>query len=278
MKHGTYQEYQNSNLTLPQQALLTAWDCLPRYQQDLVLVGGLAIKHLTHPPAAGLPGPATLDVDFGISIGASGGTYGNIKETLSAHDFKWSAEMKRFIRKFETIDLYIDLLTDDGTADTGTATVDDSLTVGIVPGIDRALDVYREVTIKGMTLIGSESEQIIKVAEAGPMLALKLNAFGGPVTGRKTPKDAHDILYLAINYLDGTDSAIAGFHAEKSSENRAIRHAVYALENYFGTPDSLGPMSCAAFRLNNRHLEPNFADESMQIRQQCVTLAQALLS
>jgi hypothetical protein len=37
-------------------------------------------------------------------------------------------------------------------------------------------------------------------------------------------------------------------------------------------------MSCAAFRLNNLHLNPELEDESMQIRQQCVTLAQALLS
>jgi hypothetical protein len=186
--------------------------------------------------------------------------------------------MKRFVRKFDALDLYIDLLTDDGTADTGAATVDDSLTVGIVPGIARALEVTREIKIEGATLVGSESVQRIKVAEAGPMLALKLNAFGGPVTGRKTPKDAHDILYLAMNYLDGPDSAIAAFHAERSAGNRAIRFAVYALENYFTTPNSLGPMSCAAFRMNNQHQAPEFEAESMQIRQQCVTLAQTLLS
>lgn len=278
MKHDTFEKYAKSDLQLPQQALLTAWDCLTAYREDLVLVGGLAIKHLTHPPSEGMPGPVTLDVDFGISIGASGGSYGSIRETLAAHGFKWSAETKRFVRKFDTLDLFIDLLTDDGTADTGAATVDDSLTVGIVPGIARALDVTREIKIEGITLVGSESGQRIKVAEAGPMLALKLNAFGGPVTGRKTPKDAHDILYLAMNYLDGTDAAIASFHAERSAGNRAMPHAVYALENYFTTPDSLGPMSCAAFRMNNLHQDPALEDESMQIRQQCVTLAQELLA
>jgi hypothetical protein len=81
-----------------------------------------------------------------------------------------------------------------------------------------------------------------------------------------------------MNYLDGTDFAIAAFLAEKSADNRAMPHAIYALENYFSTPDSLGPMSCAAFRLNNLHLNPELEAESMQIRQQCVTLAQALLS
>jgi len=278
MKHNTFEEYAQADLQLPQRALLTAWDCLTAYQEDLVLVGGLAIKYLTHPPGEGMPGPVTLDVDFGISIGASGGSYGSIRETLSAHGFKWNAQMNRFVRKFDTLDLYIDLLTDDGTADTGAATVDDSLTVGIVPGVARALDVTREIKIKGSTLVGSESEQRIKVAEVGPMLALKLNAFGGPVTGRKIPKDAHDILYLAMNYIDGTESAIAAFHAERSVGNRAIPYAIYTLANYYTTPDSLGPMSCAAFRMNNRHLDPEVESESMQIRQQCVTLAQELLA
>lgn len=278
MKHGTFEEYTRADLELPQRALLTAWDCLAAYQDDLVLVGGLAIKHLTHAPDEGMPGPVTLDVDFGISIGASGDSYGSIRDTLAAHDFKWNAELKRFVRKYDELDLYIDLLTDDDAADTGSVTVDDSLTLGIVPGIARALRVNRKIKIKGTPLVGSESEQTIKVAEAGPMLALKLNAFGGPVTGRKTPKDAHDILYLAMNYLDGSDAAIAAFHAETTAGNRAMAHAVFALQNYFTTPDSLGPMSCAAFRMNNQHLAPELEEESMLIRQQCVTLAQALLS
>jgi hypothetical protein len=277
MKYGTYEQYTKEDLGLPQRALLTAWDCLAAYQEDLVLVGGLAIKHLTHPPEEGMPGPVTLDVDFGISIGASGGSYGSIRDTLAAHDFIWHGDLKRFVRKFDEIDLYIDLLTDNGTTDTGTVVVDDSLALGVVPGIERALRVYRHIVINGDSLVGSKSEQSIKVAEVGPMLALKLNAFGGPV-GRKAPKDAHDVLYLAMNYLDGTDAAIAAFHAEKADGNRAIQHAVFALENYFTTPDSHGPMSCAAFRLNERHLAPELEDESIQIRQQCVTLAQALLS
>jgi hypothetical protein len=277
MKHDTFDKYAQSDLGLPQQALLTAWDCLAAYQQDLVLVGGLAIKHLTHPPDEGMPGPVTLDVDFGIKIAASGGMYGSIRDTLGGHGFDWQADKKRFARKFETLDLYIDLLTDDGKGSMGTAIVDDSLAVGTVPGIERALAVNRVIQISGRTLVGSESSQLIRVAEVGPMLVLKLNAFGGP-NGRKTPKDAHDILYLAMNYIDGTDRAISAFHEEKVAENGAIRQAIYALENYFSTPDSLGPMSCAAFRMNNQHQAPELEAESMQIRQQYVTLAQALLT
>lgn len=276
MKHDTFEKYAASNLDLPQRALLTAWDCLAAYQGDLVLVGGMAIHHLTHPPQIGMVGPVTLDVDFGIRIAASSGMYGSIRESLSAHGFEWMNAEKRFLRKFPDLDLYIDLLTDDGKSDMGTAFVDDGLAVGTLPGIDRALEVKRLVKISGKTSVGADATQSIAVAEVGPMLALKLNAFGGPA-GRKTPKDAHDILYLATEYVDGPDLAIQAFHTERKAGNRAVPHAISALEHYFEDENAEGPMACAAFRLNNRHEKREFEGESILIRQQCVTLAQALL-
>jgi hypothetical protein len=274
-KLDTYEKYMESITDLPQRALLTAWDCLEEYQDDLVLAGGLAVRHLTRPPEEGLPGPVTLDVDFAIRIFAGGGMSGSIRYILGEQDFEWVGQ--RFRRKFEELDLYIDLLTDDGIKDSGTVIVDDSLAIGTLPGMDRALEINRPVEIKGMTLTGEETTQIIAVAEVGPMLALKLNAYGG-VKARKAPKDAHDILYLAMNYLDGTDRAIAAYHEERSAGNRAIRFADGALRAFYKDENDDGPMDCAAFRLNNRHLDPEFEEESMQIRQQCVTLALALLS
>jgi len=275
MKHETFEEYPADAMDLPQKALLTTWDCLSDYRDDLVLVGGLAVRHLTKPPVEGMPGPVTLDVDFGISIAASGGMYGSIRETLSAHGFKW--EDKRFVRKFAEMSLFVDLLTDDGEADSGTAIVDDSLPVGVVPGISRALERSRFISISGTTLLGVQQTELIRVAEVGPLLVLKLNAFGGPV-GRKANKDVHDTLYLAMNYLDGTQKAIADFQEEKSAGNRGLPHALHALNSYFKTPDAQGPMACAAFRLNNRHREAEFLEESERIRQQCVTLAEELLA
>ncbi len=237
-------------------------------------MGGLAVRHLTQPPAEGMPGPVTLDVDFGISIGAGGDMYGSIRDTLSAHGFKW--EEKRFVRKFDEMNLYVDLLTDDDKADSGTAIVDDGLSVSVFPGINRALEQNRFITVSGTTLLGVPQTAEVRVAEVGPLLVLKLNAFGGP-QGRKAPKDVHDMLYLALNYLEGSGKAVAAFHEEKSAGNRGMSHALHALKNYFATPESPGPMACAAFRLNNQHLAPEFQDESERIRQQCVTLADALL-
>ena len=277
MKHDTFEKYAAMNTDLPERALLTAWDCLSRYHEDLVLAGGLAIKYLTHPPAEGLPGSVALDVDFGIYLGASAGQYSSMRELLGAHGFDWSSTEKRFARQFDELKLYIDLLTEDGESNMGTATVDDTLSVGTIPGINRALEQNRWVDIAGRTLVGSKMTQSIKVAEVGPMLALKLNAFGGPA-GRKAPKDAHDILYLAMNYLDGPEAAIAGFRAEREAGNYAVGLAEAALRNYFTDEDAEGPMACAAFRMNNQHLQPELADESMQLRQQLVTLAYELLA
>lgn len=275
MKHDTFDKYSAHAMDLPQRALLTTWDCLSAYRDDLVLVGGLAIHHLTKPSENGMPGPVTLDVDFGLSVGAGGGIYGSIRDTLSGHGFKW--EDNRFARRFDDLTLFVDLLTDDGKADTGAAVVDDGLSVSVVPGISRALEHHRFVTVSGTSLLGVTQTEQIRVAEVGPLLVLKLNAFGGPV-GRKANKDAHDILYLSMNYLDGTQKAVKAFHDEKSVGNRGMPHALHALNNYFSGPEAQGPMACAAFRLNNRHLEPEFQEESERIRQQCVTLAEALLS
>lgn len=275
MKHDTIEKYPPDSLDLTQRALLTTWDCLAAYREDLVLVGGLAVRYLTRRASEGLPDAVTLDVDFGISVGTSGGMYGSIKQTLSAHDFRWDGG--RFVRKIEGVSLIVDLLTDHGSKDTGSVIVDDGLSVGIVPGIERALAKYREVEISGRTLLGVEQTERIRIAEIGPMLVLKLNAFGGP-TGRKAPKDAHDIAYLGLNYLGGIDEVVAGFAEEKNAANRGMPAALQALQKYFVTEDAQGPVSCASFRLNNQHEHPMNAEESLRIRQECVTLAQALLA
>jgi hypothetical protein len=125
-------------------------------------------------------------------------------------------------------------------------------------------------------LIGSPSTHFIRVAEVGPLLVLKLNAFGGP-TARKAPKDVHDILYLAMHYLDGTPKVIEHFRMEKLVQNRGMPSALRSLQEYFSNANAQGPLSCAAFRMNNQHLDPDYAEESLRIREQCVTLALELL-
>ena len=271
MKQDTLGGYLEGNLELPQKALLTAWDCLSRYQGDMVLVGGLAIRHITRPPGEGMPGPVTLDVDFGIGIGASSGLYDSIKVTLSRHGFAW--EGGRFKRGFDDFELHIDLLTDNGKSQGGTVMVDDGLQVSLTPGINRALECHRVLEIEGINLVGARQKHAIRVSEIGPLLVLKLNAFAG----RKAPKDAHDFLYLGMNYLEGTERALELFRAERAADNPGMERALETLRTQFGEAEANGPLSCAAFRLNNRQLDPRYREEARRIQEPCVTLARELL-
>lgn len=272
MKHDTFNKYPADSLELPIQALLTTWGCLEDFHEDLVLVGGLAVRFLTKPAKDGFPGPVTLDVDFGVNIGTSAGAYPGILENLSGHDFKWGRG--RFTRKFPSMDLHIDVMTDDNKSAKGTVVVDDGLSVSIFPGIHRALACHRKVKVSGKTLVGTDKSEEIKVAEIGPLLVLKLNAFHG----RKAPKDAHDILFLAMNYLDGIEAAVAGFQDERRMGNRGLDRALNCLQRDFLDNKADGPMSCAAFRLNNQHEEKQNEDAAMRIREECVTLARALMA
>lgn len=271
-KRDTFDQYSPLEQEQAAQALLTAWDCLSDYHDDLVLVGGLAIRYLTHPPQGGQIGAVTIDVDFGIHIGVSSGTFPQIAEKLTASGFRWTKN--RFVRSSSAMELYIDLLTDDEKSDGGTAMVDESLHVGIVPGINRSLICNRRVEVTGTTLDGSKRVEQVRVAEVGPMLVLKLNAFDG----RKAPKDAHDILYLVQNYVDGVQAAVAGFKAERAAGNRGMDRALRCLETHFNDEGAMGPEACARFRLGDQHTAPSHREESDRIRADCVTLAQSLLA
>lgn len=125
-------------------------------------------------------------------------------------------------------------------------------------------------------MIGAEVEQLVRVADVGPMLVLKLNAFGGPL-GRKAGKDVHDVLHLVMDHIDGTAAAVAAFEEEVRVGNRGAPLALDCLQRYFEGLDALGPMACAAFRMNNEHLHVSRSEESLMLRQQCVTLAAELL-
>src|ERR1039458_7096111 len=109
-KFETFSEYPKESLVSAEMVLLTAWRSLERYHDDIVLIGGLAVHYLTRRDVAGLPGAVTMDVDFGITLGASGGQYGTIKTDLAGLGF--ASEDNRLVRKFGTLNLYLDFLTE----------------------------------------------------------------------------------------------------------------------------------------------------------------------
>jgi hypothetical protein len=266
-KYETFGSYPQRSLLSAEAALLTVWPSLSRYHDDLVLVGGLAIHYLTKRDIQGLPGAITLDVDLGISLAASGGQYGTIKSDLEGLDFV--SEGQRLVRRKEDIALYIDFLTEDANRRALGSRVVDEVIANVVPGINRALACYRTLLIKGTDVYGAQQNCQMKVADIGPLLVLKLNAFGGP-SGRRLPKDAYDILLTVTAFVDGPAAAIKGFRAEEAAANPAYKIARRVLENDFSEINRDGPIRAAEFLGQS-------GKNREQIRQDLVTLARSLL-
>ena len=161
----------------------------------------------------------------------------------------------------------VDLLTEDPGRSSGSATVDDA-PASLITGLNRALVCRRAVDIRGTDLFGVAQRCRMHVADIGPMLVLKLNAFGGP-TGRRAPKDAYDILLAVTGFVGGYRAALDGFKAEKTAGNSGMATALACLEADFCDPDRDGPARAAAFH-------PGGAEERERVRQDMVTVGRAL--
>jgi len=265
-KFGTFEDYPKESLLSAEAALLTAWRSLERYHDDLVLLGGLAVHYLTKRDVAGLPGAVTMDVDFGISLAASGEQYGTIKSDLAGLSFK--SEGNRLVRKFGNMNLYLDFLTEDPPALTGARMVDD-VVASVTPGVNRALFCRLMVNVKGLDLYGAKQECKVAVADIGPLLVLKLNAFGGP-TGRRLPKDAYDVLLAVTGFVDGPAAAIAAFRAEAKANNTGYEFAVNSLKKDFSDPGREGAIRAAEFH-------PGNAGNRNRVREDVATVGKLLL-
>jgi hypothetical protein len=265
-KFGTFGAYPRQSLATAEAALLTVWPTLGRYHDHLVLVGGLAVRFLTKNDATRLPGAVTMDVDFGITLAASGGQYGTIRTDLAGLGF--TAENDRLVRNAGSIPIYLDFLTDDPPSQSGTRIVDD-VVASVTPGVDRALACRRRVTVRGRDLYGVEQECAVFVAGIGPLLVMKLNAFGGP-TARRHPKDAYDVLLAVSTFVDGPEAAVRAFHAEGAAGNRGFDAAVATLRRDFRDADQDGPVRAAEF-------VREYVRDLSQVQQDAATVAKYLL-
>lgn len=270
-KFASFAEYPPRSLAGAEAALLTAWASLKRFHDDLVVVGGLAVKYLTRQGAGLLPGPVTMDVDLGVTlIAEAGGQYGSMADDLSGQGFKLD-EKGRYVRQFEMMPVFIDFLTEHPTATTGTIGVD-GVPAGVFPGVARALASRRKVTVAGKDLFGAPQRVALPVTGIGPLLVLKLNAFAG----RQQAKDAYDVLLGVSRFVEGPDEAIAAFQAEASAGNRGYARAVETLRSHFFERGQSGPLRCAAFALDG---QPGIDDRQLRERQiveQLVTIGRAL--
>lgn len=277
MKFDTYSEYdpRATSQTLP--AFLTIWPGLGNYHDDLVLLGGMVPLYLCNHPTGerALPRPATLDVDFGISLGASAGQYGTLATDLRAQGFRPSQlHSGRFEREVDGFTVYVDFLVEAGDQPRGTRMVDD-VSASVMPGVVRALATARRVQVTGTDLYGARQSVIARVCEVGPFLVLKLRA----LLHRQQGKDAFDLLYTLLHYDGGTEAAIASFAAEAKANNPAMPDAHLALETLFADENAPGPVKAAHFVLGPVQVgeSSDTALRRQQVRQDMAFAAAELL-
>jgi predicted nucleotidyltransferase len=273
MKYETYGEYDPRAVSQTHPAFLTVWSGLGSYHHDLVLLGGLVPHYICQHPTGDnvLPRPATLDVDFGVSLGASAGQYGSLSSDLRAQGFKSSEKHPhRFEKNLDGFVLYIDFLVEDGTQPRGTRMVDD-VPASVMPGVVRALDTARVMTIEGKDLFGARQRVQARVCEVGPFLVLKLRA----LLHRQQGKDAFDILYTLKHYDGGMSAAAEAFAVEAKSNNPAFPDAVRALQTLFSAEEGPGPVKAAHFALGAPTLResPDSRTRRMQVQQDAVSAA-----
>lgn len=276
MKFDTYADYDPRATSQALPAFLTVWPGLGNYHEDLVLLGGMVPLYLcTHPTGErALPRPATLDVDLGISLGATAGQYGTLATDLRAQGFRPSAtQAGRFERPVSAFTIFVDFLVEDGDQPRGTRLVDD-VPASVMPGVVRALQTARHVPVTGTDLYGAEQQVLARVCEVGPFLALKLRAF----LHRQQGKDVFDLLYTLLHYDRGMESAIESFGAEAAAGNPAVPDARRALDTLFIDENAPGPVKAAHFVLGTASPSESadIRGRRLQLRQDVVSAAAAL--
>lgn len=269
-KFDRFEAYPSRGLDAAESVLLTVWPTLQRHHEDIVLVGGLAVHYLTRDQSVGWPGAVTMDVDLGLSLAVDDDRYGSIVDDMKGLGFVYDAETEnRLVREVDGLKMYLDFLTDAGVKETGTTRVGEMVTSS-VPGLNRALSERRIVPVDGLDFYGQKKRLDVPVCDVGPLLVLKLNAFGGPV-GRRHPKDAYDVLLCVTSYVGGAAKAIEAFRAEAAAGNPGYAYAVEALKNDFMDVAADGPLRAADFLRG-------FPEASQRLKEELVTAATFMLA
>jgi hypothetical protein len=223
MKHSHHQDYDGNQTDLCERALLTIWPHLGEFHSSLALVGGLVPRYLCRNPEMEA---RTIDVDLGISIASGeGGSYQSLSFRL--RDAGFHLENNRYVKVIEAYRLYLDFLTEADNNAGGSMTVEDVRANAFV-GVERAVQVVREVNIQGTDLLGATVSEKVRVCEAGPFLCLKLAAYGQ----RAMNKDLFDIIQVVQSYDEGPNAVASLFRAE-ASHNPAYPQALRVLQERF---------------------------------------------
>jgi len=237
MRHDNFRNYPRGASDRALSVLLTVWPAIfENLREDLVLVGGLAVHlHMLGHASPFGASTVTLDVDLGIALGASAGTYSTLRQTLLSFGFE--EKDQQLAREFDGQRILVDFLTEGERAGEGRRV--DEILATTFPGIQRALDTRTFHRVQGMDVYGVSQQAEIPVSSLGPLMVLKLNAFDN----RRHPKDAFDFLILATQ---ARREAVVAFRREVEAENPGVEKALSTLD-LFQESNAEGPLKALAF-------------------------------
>ena len=167
--------------------------------------------------------------------------------------------------------LVLDLLTEKPSPESPDSVQVEDLWMDAYPGVTRALQLFREVPVKGTDLLGAVVEELVKVCEIGPFLCLKLTGYAG----RADSKDVFDIVYSVKNYDRGPDVAARLFR-EEANCNPSYETALHILERRFLEKGAKGPTQYADF-LTSGLTSPEAREERARLANEAVDMAIRLL-
>ena len=246
---------------------------------DIVVVGGLVPSLLI--PDESLPAGedvhiGTMDLDLGLSLAIlDRKRYEGLTQRLHRSGFKpneneeGNTTYQRWkVRTSSGLKVTVDFLIPPSLdADKGgdLRHIEKDFAAVITPGLRLAFQDKKQVSLKGITLMGEKAEREIWVCGPGAFIVLKALAFHQ----RGENKDAYDLYFVIRNYGTGIDEVCECLHPLlKEAETKK---ALEILTRDFVDPDSLGPSRVAQFQYNepNPDLQADVAGYTRELLDKC---------
>ena len=250
MKLPYHHDYDEQHTELCERVLLSVWRWLDDYHDELVLIGGMVPRYLSEQNRGVVAAiddtylpPRTMDVDVGIALGAGGKLGEPISARLRHHDFVNVDRTGRFTKSIKGLGVHVDFLAEKEDPDGGDATMVDDVVAQAVLGIERALAGAITVRVTGLDLDDQKTTQEIRIADAGPFICLKLQAYADP--HRHAGKDVFDVVRTVVDYKPGFTEALQSFRSEQG-RNPARVGAIRCLQDHFGAQECLRVLHHAA--------------------------------
>jgi hypothetical protein len=250
----TAAEYSPEYVDLVKKTCLYLATVLGDFQNDLVIVGGLAPTLLIpegklsdeEPPHVG-----TTDLDVGLHIALLGGhRYEGLTERLRRVGFKndineeGKETRQRWINNKYGPAIKVDFLIQPLDADDEGGklrNIEKDFAADIIPGLHLAFRDRVKVAMTGVTIAGEKASREIWVCGPGAFLILKALAF----KLRGVHKDAYDIYFVLKNYGTGVEDI--HHHLAPLIGDDVTSSALEILNNEFADPDFTGPRRAAEF-------------------------------